>query len=268
MIINDLTHTEGNLMDWVSAKLKFELADQEMVGWLSIVQAIPSTWKKQISNYGRRIDGKTLADIVTPNMKVKEVYAKLLRPLVQKPTSQKTTEKLLANDDINWQEVYMIPRKVSISSSIRIFQYKILNNILYLNRKISKFDLGVSHLCSLCLKEREDILHLFCQCDKTQILWETLSNKVAGFLSLPKLEPELAILGKWNLNTNEKVLINHIVLLFKRFIFDNRSNRHKIHILALLNYFKTVEKVEQKIAYHKDKLKLHFEKWDPIRHIL
>ena len=41
-----------------------------------------------------------------------------------------------------------------------------------------------------------------------------------------------------------------------------------IHILALLNYFKTVEKVGQKIVYHKDKLKLHFEKCDPIRHIL
>ena len=109
----------------------------------------------------------------------------------------------------------MISRKVSISSSIRMFQYKILNNIPYLNRKISNFDQGVSHLCSLCLKEPEDILHLFFQCDKTQILWETLSNKVAGFLSLPKLEPELAILGKWNLNTKAKVLINHIVLLFK-----------------------------------------------------
>ena len=91
-----------------------------------------------------------------------------------------------------------------------------------------------------------------------QILWETLSNKVAGFFLLPKLEPELAILGKWNLNTKEKGLINHIVLLFKRFILDNRSNRHKIHILALLTYFKTVEKVEQKIAYHKDKLKVSF----------
>ena len=143
----------------------------------------------------------------------------------------------------------MIPRKVSISSSIRIFQHKILNNILYLNRKISKFDQGVSHLCSLCLKEPEDTLHLFWQCDKTQLLWETLSNKVAGFLSLPKLEPELALLGKWNLNKNEKVLIKHIVLLFKRFIFDTRSNRHKIYILALLNYFRTVEKVQTKVTF-------------------
>ena len=31
MIINDLIDTEGNLMDWVSAKLKFELADQDMM---------------------------------------------------------------------------------------------------------------------------------------------------------------------------------------------------------------------------------------------
>ena len=85
-------------------------------------------------------------------MKVKEVHAKLRRPLLQKPTSQKTIEKLLDNDDINWQEVYMIPRKVSISSSIRIFQYKILNNILCSNRKISKFDQGSQSLMLPLLK--------------------------------------------------------------------------------------------------------------------
>ena len=111
MIINDLIDSEGNLMDWISAKLKFELADQDMMRWLSNVQATLSTWKKQISNYGKRFNEKTLANIVIPNMQVKEVYAKLLRPLVQKPTSQNTIEKLLDNDDINWQEVYMSPAR-------------------------------------------------------------------------------------------------------------------------------------------------------------
>ena len=82
-------------------------------------------------------------------MKVKEVYAKLLRPPVQNAKSKNIIEKLLGNNDINWQGVYKIPRKASISSSIIIFQYKILNNILYLNRKISEFDQGVSHLKNL-----------------------------------------------------------------------------------------------------------------------
>ena len=58
MIINDLIDTEGNLMDCVSAKFKFELTDQDMMRWLRVVQAIPSTWKKQISNYGKRINEK------------------------------------------------------------------------------------------------------------------------------------------------------------------------------------------------------------------
>ena len=76
MIINDVIDTEGNLIDWISAKLKFEPADQDMMRRLTIVQAIPSTWKKQISNYGKRTNEKTSANIVIPNMKVKEVSAK------------------------------------------------------------------------------------------------------------------------------------------------------------------------------------------------
>ena len=72
---------------------------------------IDTEGKKQISNYGRRINEKILADIVIPKMKVKEVYVKLLRPLVKKPTSQKAIEKLLANDDINWQHNGRFPRK-------------------------------------------------------------------------------------------------------------------------------------------------------------
>ena len=95
MIINDLIDTEGNLMDWISAKFEFELADQDMLRWLSIVQAIPSTWEKQISNCGKRINQKALYNFVIPNMKVKEVYAKQLRPPVQKATSQKTIENFL-----------------------------------------------------------------------------------------------------------------------------------------------------------------------------
>ena len=150
------------------------------------------TWKEQISNYGKRISDKALANIVIPNMKVKEVYGKLLRPPAQKPTSQKTVEKLLSVDDMNCPEVYIMPRKASISSFIRIFQCKILNDILYLNDRISTFD---PHAL-FALKNSKTFYPFLCHCNKTQILWETLRNQVAGFLSLPKLEPELAFLGK------------------------------------------------------------------------
>ena len=70
----------------------------------------------------------------------------------------------------------MVPQKVTIHTTLRIFQFKILNNILYLNKKISKFDLNVSPLRSLCSQHPEDIPHLFCNCAKTQELWNSFAS--------------------------------------------------------------------------------------------
>ena len=85
MIINDLIGSEGNLMDWISAKLKFELADQDMMRWfsLSLHKLFLPHGKSRLAIMAKESMKKTLANIVIPNLKVKEVYAKLLRPLVQ-----------------------------------------------------------------------------------------------------------------------------------------------------------------------------------------
>ena len=71
------------------------------------------------------------------NMTVKSVYNILLRSVKTCPTSQKSIESLLNNYSINWPEVYMIPHKVTIETSLRVFQYKLLNNIIYLNKRIA-----------------------------------------------------------------------------------------------------------------------------------
>ena len=60
--------------------------------------------------------------------------------------------------------MHMISRQAIIETSLRSFQYKILNNILYLNEKLFKFKIVDSPLCSLCETESESVLHLFCEC--------------------------------------------------------------------------------------------------------
>ena len=71
-----------------------------------------------------------------------------------------------------WQggmgKVYMLPRIVTIESSLPSFQYKILNNILYLNEGLFKFNIVDSPLCSLCGAYNKSIKHLFCTCTVTQ----------------------------------------------------------------------------------------------------
>ena len=57
--------------------------------------------------------------------------------MYEKPTSQSSYEKLLETN-LNWKEIYILPRKVSTDTNLRMFQYKILNNILFLNRLLFK----------------------------------------------------------------------------------------------------------------------------------
>ena len=58
---------------------------------------------------------------------------------------------------------------------------------------------------------------------------------------------------------------NHIILLFKKFLYANKGSPAKLNSVSLKHYIKTFERIEQKIAYKKDKLKLHFKKWDCIK---
>ena len=147
----------------------------------------------------------------------------------------------------------MIPHKVTIETSLRVFQYKLLNNIIYLNKRIAKFDPAVNLLRSLCSQAPEDVVHLFSHCQKTQQLWELLRSMLHGHITLPDPEPTLAVIGKWCIENNN-LIINHIVLIFKKFLHDNRINQSRIHIAAVKYQFEIIaEKVEQKIASKKAK---------------
>ena len=79
------------------------------------------------------------------------------------------------------------------------------------------------------------------------------------------LDPSISIVGKWNTDNPNNILVNHIVLLFKKFLYQNRSNPQWIHIFALKHYLKLVERIEQKIAYDAHKLDTQFKKWEPVR---
>ena len=42
--------------------------------------------------------------------------------MYEKPTSQSYYEKLLEKSNLNWREIFILPRKVSIDTNFRIFQ--------------------------------------------------------------------------------------------------------------------------------------------------
>ena len=145
--------------------------------WLGLIESIPGDWKSfikndfnrtySISNDIRVLDETIPLQAITSKM----AYTLLTKLLIEKPTAQKSISELLDTSDINWKVVYQLPHKVINETSLPVFQYKILNNILYLNNRLHKSGFVESPLCSLCNRKPKNILHSFCNCQEAQKLW-------------------------------------------------------------------------------------------------
>ena len=136
-------------------------------------------------------------------------YQILLKNVVKPPTAQRSLNNLLRLNSVDWTKVYKLPRQVTIESSLRSFQYKILNNILYLNETLFKFKIAASPLCSLCKLHNETIIHLFTSCRVTLTLWEQLRSWISGTgIRLPEsMDPQTIILG--SMERKDTRLCNH-----------------------------------------------------------
>ena len=112
-----------------------------------------------------------------------------------KPFSNIYFENVFNYPNIDWTAVYMSPRVVTHNTYLRSFQYKILNNILYLNKKLHIFGIKLSPLSFLCNLYDETPFHIFYECDCVKFLWSELVQCFQNILILPILTPQTAILG-------------------------------------------------------------------------
>ena len=131
-------------------------------------------------------------------------------------------KNIFQNSNLDWTTIYMLPRIVTKDSRRQVFQYKLLNNVLYLNKILFRFRKIDSPLFSFCKMIEETPLHLFYNCIKTKNLWDQLKDFISYETAFPSLTPQSAILGHIDL-PNEYLLINHVILIYKFYIYNSRN---------------------------------------------
>ena len=109
--------------------------------------------------------------------------------------SRKYISKKFPNKEIEWKCIYLMPRRVTIDTNLRIFWYKILNNVLYLYEKLFKSKIVSSPLYSFCNSENETPIHLFHSCNQTKSLWCKLQELLNSEILLPQNAPQSAFFG-------------------------------------------------------------------------
>lgn len=175
------------------------------------------------------------------------------------PTSQKYFANLFPNLQLEWKDIYMLPRKVSMDTKLRIFQYKILNNILYLNKQLFTFKKTNTKLCSFCKLQDEIINHLFVECNFSIMLWRELKVFCQLSFVLPALDPQSATFGFFEIDPELFLILNHILLLYKYYFYSSRDCE-QVSLAALLKSIKKVFVLEKHLSLGNEKKTEAFNK--------
>ena len=89
-----------------------------------------------------------------------EIYAILISKVQNKPSYNFYFQNLFDKNDIDSAVICMLPRLAIYNTYMRSFQYKLLNNVLFLNERLHIFGIKSSPLCSFCNLCDEAPLHI------------------------------------------------------------------------------------------------------------
>ena len=230
--VGQLFKENGMTKAWLDIKTRFSLSNKQHYFWIQLINAIPKSWKEELRRSNRISDALSVYDhhLIKSNQiyslnkcNSKELYCLQISLNNSKTRSQLYFEELFQNKDIDWKHVYHLPRRVTVDTNLRIFQYKILNKVVYLNEKLFSFKKISYPLCSFCQSENETPIHLFHGCIKTNLLWYKLKEFLKTKIDLPVNTPQGAIFGFLNCENNSDI-INHLLLIFKYYLFNSREH--------------------------------------------
>ena len=228
----------------------------------NITHALPSSWEEILQNYTASINNLVIQDhhlvkkhqVFSLNkLNSATLYEILIAANKIKPTPKTYFENLFPNFKPNWKSIYSLPRRLTLVTNLRIFQYKLLNNALYLNNILFRFKKVDSSLCRYCNEERETLLRLFYSCLKTKQLWNKLRQYLSQFINIPHSTPQISIVEIFE-NNQHSILINHLLLILKFYIFGAR-NTIQLNFDNLKKKVKKIKKLETELTGSK-KLKL------------
>ena len=137
--------------------------------------------------------------------------------LKYKSTCQKYHEKNFFDYDFNWKLIYRLSRIATLETKIRIFQYKLLNNVLYLNKKLFRFGIISRSKCSFC-ELHDETPHICFMNARMHKMYGTDFDSIFQ----KKWHCQSAIFGFTNVLDHNFLLVNHLHVIFKYNIYNSR----------------------------------------------
>ena len=275
LFVSDVITKYGKIKNWGEMNLK----PGSFLAWLGLSNAIPREWLKFLKhpelhfNYCQTGNDEYNLYRVTIGKNVQAIHCLTSRyvydilmcgkcciPVIQRKRQKNVN---FSNCEFDWTNVYISLYKTTLDTKMREFQYKVINNILPLNKKLYNWKIKDSSRCDLCDLYPESVEHLFMLCIKSVNLSLQLNKLCRDYdVMLPKPYTKEIIFGVPE-HSAKYCLVNMILLVFKLVVFQMKDSG-----TLLLTTFKTklkrIENIEFEIASSQNKLSFLFDKWESI----
>ena len=253
-----------------------KLNETHFLTWMQILAAIPKKWKNTIMNNYRTLNSPftTMEHIVQSQsiLKIQTLQSKSIYLILCEQSNKlphtSVGERILqekSGSSIVWNNVCKNIYKTTIEPHLREFQFKIIHNYLPVNSKLFKYKLITSDRCSYCFVPSETVEHLFGNCFQVKNIYFTIMEWLESIgIEMPKFEQNVILYGLTPFNRNN-ALQNHILLLFKQFVYMCRDETKMLSLHKFKIYIDQIQKIEYKIAKKNNKIICHLNKWQNLK---
>ena len=145
--VSQIFHRNGKTKSWDYIKWKYNVENKLNYRWIQWTDILSKLWKDRILNYIGNLISLCILDLIPlEKIRSRELYQIQVSEKYEKPTSQLYYEKYFNKFDFNWTLTYILPQMVPVDTKLRVFYYKILNNILFMNKMLFEFR-KLNHHC-------------------------------------------------------------------------------------------------------------------------
>ena len=176
----------------------------------------------------------------------------------------KIAKQVVLQDDVDWSRIYGLTFKFVKDARSRIFQYKLLNDILPVNYWLHKWKIS-DPLCSFGCEEIETISHLLWDCNVVQNVvhhFKTWWKDHVGNVS--NISKEILLLG----DIHGTELENICLLDLKRYIFNCKCSGGKPNLCNYIKFLTSRCIIEWDIAKRSFKTTKFIERWGEMVYLL
>ena len=158
-------------------------------------------------------------------MERREIYHIQISENYKTPTSQSYYEVYFITANLDRKLIHLLSHTATIETKWRIFYGKILSNIHFPNNILFKFKKVGSPPFSSCKVEDENYNISCIGAKKTSISWTQVQSFFSTGLDIRSILPESAIFGFPDDDSEQKLVLNHILPIFKNYLHKARENK-------------------------------------------